>query len=293
VLGRYTGAVYGVLSIIVMIVLFKLMTRALRAYTRKHAFKEENEKAFIRYWQYGYVFAATAICVTVFSGEFQALGITMAFIGSIMGWMLSAPIKNIAGWIFLVASKPLKVGDRVIFGDVTGDVTDITMNFVVMDQVGGTTVGEDNSGRGVLIPMSWVFDQVVNNYSMELPSDEVEKKYLLDEVVVRLTYDSDWNEAERILKESAMEVTADAISDTGEEPYIRAEFFPSGVFMRIRYRVAPTDRQRTWSEIVRRCSQKLDESDKVFYSFNKSNVFVNFRSRVPSLPNHESGGENG
>jgi small-conductance mechanosensitive channel len=214
------------------------------------------------------------------------LGITMAFIGSIMGWMLSAPIKNIAGWIFLVASKPLKVGDRVIFGDVTGDVTDITMNFVVMDQVGGTTVGEDNSGRGVLIPMSWVFDQVVNNYSMELPSDEVEKKYLLDEVVVRLTYDSDWDEAKRILKESA-------ISDTGEEPYIRAEFFPSGVFMRIRYRVAPTDRQRTWSEIVRRCSQKLDESDKVFYSFNKSNVFVNFRSRVPSLPNHESGGENG
>lgn len=265
-----------------MIVILKLMTRALRSYTRKHAFKEENEKAFIRYWQYGYVFAATAICATVFSGEFQALGITMAFVGSIMGWMLSAPIKNIAGWIFLVASKPLKVGDRVIFGDVTGDVTDITMNFVVMDQVGGTTVGEDNSGRGVLIPMSWVFDRVVNNYSMELPSDEAEKKYLLDEVVVRLTYDSDWDEAELILKESAMEVTADAISDTGEEPYIRAEFFPSGVFMRIRYRVAPTDRQRTWSEIVRRCSQKLDESDKVFYSFNKSNVFVNFRGGVPS-----------
>jgi small-conductance mechanosensitive channel len=286
-LGKYSGIVYGILSIIVMATLFKLMTRSLRAYTRKHAFKEENERTFIRCWQYGYVFAATAICVTAFSGEFQALGITMAFIGSIMGWMLSAPIKNIAGWIFLIASKPLKVGDRVIFGDITGDVTDINMNFIVMDQVGGTTVGEDSSGRGVLVPMSWVFDRVVNNYSMELPSHEAEKKYLLDEVVVRITYDSDWDEAERILKESAMEVTADAISDTGGKPYIRAEFFPSGVFMRIRYKVSPTDRQRTWSEIVRRCSQKLDRSDKVFYSFNKSNVLVNLRGEIPSSLDHE------
>jgi len=286
--GRYSGIVYGFLSVIVMIALFKSMTKALRAYIKKRAFKEENARIFIRYWQYGYIFAATAICVTAFSGEMQALGITMAFIGSIMAWMLSAPIRNIAGWIFLIKSKPLQVDDRVIIGGVTGDVVDITMNHIILDQVGGTVVGEERSGRGALVPMSWVFDQVITNYSMKLPSDESGQKYLLDEIVARVTYNSDWNEAETILEEAAREVTADAIAETGEEPYIRAEFFPSGVFMRLRYRVAPTDRQRVWSEITRKASQKLEENDKVFYCFNKSDVFVNVR---PRGSHHQNGGQ--
>lgn len=286
---KYSGFVYGILSIIVMIVLFKVMIKTLRRYTSKRAFKEENERAFIRRWQYAYVFAATAICVTAFSAEMQALGITMAFIGSIMAWMLSAPVKNMAGWLFLVISKPFKVRDRIIIGGVTGDVLDVSMNFIVLDQVGGTTTGEEKSGRGVLVPMQWLFNYLINNYSMKLSSDTEGQKYLLDEVMVRINYDSDWDEAERILKEVAKEVTADAVTETGEEPYIRAEFFASGVFMRIRYRVAPTDRQRVWSEIVRRVAERLTESDRVSYCFNKSNVFVSQRfSGTPVPPQHPS-----
>jgi small-conductance mechanosensitive channel len=286
---KYSGFVYGVMSIIVMIVLFRVMTKTLRRYTRKRAFKEENERAFIRHWQYAYVFAATAICVTAFSAEMQALGITMAFIGSIMAWMLSAPVKNMAGWLFLVISKPFKVRDRIIIGGVTGDVLDVSMNFIVLDQVGGTTTGEEKSGRGVLVPMQWLFNYIINNYSMKLPSDMEGQKYLLDEVMVRITYDSEWDEAERILKEVAREVTADAVAETGEEPYIRAELFASGVFMRIRYRVAPTDRQRVWSEIVRKIAVRLTESDRVSYCFNKSNVFVSQRfGDSPVPPQHPS-----
>ena len=285
---KYNGFVYGFLSVIVIMTLFKLMTKALRAYTSKHAFKEENARAFIRYWQYGYIFAATAIVVTAFSGEIQALGITMGFIGSIMAWMLSAPVRNMAGWLFLIISKPLKVGDRIIVAKYTGDVLDITMNFIVLNQVGGTTVGEDKSGRNVLVPTSFLFGQIINNYSMKLPSDEAGQKYLLDEVMVRITYNSDWDEAEQILNEAAREVTADVIAETGEEPHIRAVFFPSGVFMRARYKVAPTDRQRVWSEIVKRVTDKIAESDKVFYCFNKSNVFVNYRKGGTHPPQHPS-----
>jgi small-conductance mechanosensitive channel len=274
---KYNGFVYGIASVIVMIVLFKLMTKMLRQYTTKHAFREENERSFIRRWQYGYIFAAAAICVTAFSGEIQAMGITMGFIGSIMAWMLSAPIRNMAGWLFLVISRPFKIGDRIIMGGVTGDIVDINLNFVVMNQVGGTTTGEEKSGRGVYLPTQWLFGHIINNYSMELPSDAAGKKYLLDEIVVRITYDSDWNEAERILKEVAGELAAEASAETGEKPYIRAEFFPSGVHMRIRYMVAPTDRQRMWSEIIKQVAERLDKSDKVSYAFNKSNVFVNYR----------------
>ena len=275
--AKYNGFVYGFVSVIVMVVIFKVMTKMLRRYTEKRAFKEENERAFIRRWQYGYIFVSAAICMTAFSGELQAMGITMGFIGSIMAWMLSAPIRNMAGWLFLVISKPFKIGDRIIMGGVTGDIVDINLNFVVMNQVGGTITGEEKSGRGVYLPTQWLFSNIINNYSMELASDSAVKKYLLDEIVVRITYDSDWDEAERILKEIAGELSAEATAETGEEPYIRAEFFPAGVNMRIRYMVAPTDRQRMWSEIAKKVAERLDKNDKVSYAFNRSDVFVNYR----------------
>jgi small-conductance mechanosensitive channel len=232
--------------------------------------------------------------VTAFSGEIQALGITMAFIGSIMAWMLSAPVKNMAGWLFLVISRPFEVGNRIIMGGVTGDVTDITMNHIILNQVGGTTTGEDKSGRGVMLPTQWLFSYIINNYSMELPSDSAGKKYLLDEVIVRITYESEWDEAEKILMEVAEEHTAKAIEEIGKKPYIRAEFFPSGVNMRIRYMVAPTDRQRTWSEIVKQVAYRLDRNEKVSYAFNKSDIFVNYRKGDAYPPQHPevlSGGE--
>jgi len=283
---KYRGFVYGILSIIVIIIIFKVMTGLLRRYSKKHAFKEEHAIAFLRYWQYGYIFTATIVVVIAFSGEIQTLGITLGFISSIMAWMLSAPVRNMAGWLFMVATKPFKVGDRIIIGGYTGDVTDITINYIVFDQVGGTTVGEDKSGRGVLIPTSWLFDQLINNYSMKLASDEVENKYLLDEVLVRITYDSNWDIAEQILINTASEVTAKVIAETGQEPYLRAEFFPSGVFMRIRYMVAPTDRQRVWYEMVKRISQRIEESESVSYCLNKANVIVGYPESQPYPPQH-------
>lgn len=300
--GKYSGFVYGVLSIIIMVALFKIMTRFIRSYAKKHYDNEDYITAFVRYWQYGYIFVAVVICMTAFSGEMEALGITMAFLGSIMGWMLSAPIRNMAGWLFLIMSKPLKVGDRIIVGGTTGDVVDINMNFIVLDQVGGTTIGEERSGRGIHVPTSFLFNYIINNYSMKLQSDTTDTKHLLDEVMVRITYDSDWDEAERIVKESAKEVTADIVADTGEEPYIRAEFFPSGVFMRVRYNVAPKERQRVWSEIVKKVTEKIEKSDKVFYCINRANVMVNYpedgqlpppQSLLCNIPNRQEVKKNG
>jgi len=290
---KYRGFIYGILTIIIITILYKIMMMLLRKYAKKHDFSEEHITSFLRYWQYSYFFIASIIVVVSFSGEIQALGITLGFIGSIMAWMLSAPVKNMAGWLFLVITRPFKVGDRVIIGDNLGDVIDITVNYIVLDQVGGTTVGEDKSGRGVLVPTAWLFDRLINNYSMKLPSDEGERKFLLDEVLVRITYDSNWDIAEKILLECAKEVTADVIAEANQEPYLRAEFFPSGVFMRIRYLVAPTDRQRVWYEIVKRISQKINESDKVSYGFNKANVIVSLPEGKNYPPQHPSWFNNG
>lgn len=49
-----------------------------------------------------------------------------------------------------------------------------------------------------------------------------------------------------------------------------------------------TDRQRVWYEIVKRISQKINESEDVSYGFNKANVIVNPPNKKPYPPQHPS-----
>lgn len=101
---------------------------------------------------------------------------------------------------------------------------------ILLGEVGGTVGGEESSNRGILIPNAALFDQMVINYAV---SDDT--KYILDEVPVRVSYDSDYKLAEQTLINCAQDVTTEIIEDTGKAPEVRAEFFDSGVYMRLRY----------------------------------------------------------
>ena len=65
---------------------------------------------------------------------------------------------------------------------------------------------------------------MVINYAV---SDDT--KYILDEVPVRVSYDSDYKLAEETLINCAQEVTKEIIEETGKAPEVRAEFFDSGL----------------------------------------------------------------
>jgi hypothetical protein len=99
--------------------------------------------------------------------------------------------------------------------------------------------------------------------------------FILDEVVIRITYDTDWEEAEQILLAAAREVTREVIAQTGQEPYVRADMYDYGVYMRLRFMTRATDRQRTTYEIVKRvfqdfqCSARVDFAIPYIYSFRK------------------------
>jgi len=92
--------------------------------------------------------------------------------------------------------------------------------YVVLDQVGGAVGSEEAVGRDILVPNAMLFSQVVINYTVKQ-----ESSYMLDEVVVRVTYDSDMQKAEAILIEAARKVTGDIIAATKQEPYIRSDMY--------------------------------------------------------------------
>ncbi|HUT33502.1 MAG TPA: ParB N-terminal domain-containing protein [Planctomycetota bacterium] len=206
-------------------------------------------------------------------GVLGAIGVVAAgFAGLLLGWSLQAPVSGVAAWVLVTLKRPFRISDRVLFPSIglLGDVKSIGLMYTVLDQVGGAIGSEDAIGRNILIPNAMLFSQVAINYT-----PKAEAAYFLDEVVVRITYDSDWDTAEQTLLDAAREVTADVIKETGHQPYIRSDMWDYGILMRLRYMTMAKDRPRITHEIVRHIFKALQLNPRVdiampfVYSFRK------------------------
>ncbi len=221
----------------------------------------------------------------------ESLGtIFAAFGGMFLGWSLQGPISGLAAWLLVSVIRPFSVGDRVQLPSygLVGDIVNISPLYTILNQVGGSVGSEEPANRTVLVPNALLFSALVINYTPKDQKEliEMSKKrnlktklasaFMLDEFVLRLSFDSDWDEAEKILLDAAKEVTADVIKKTGQEPYIRADMSDwYGVYMRLRFMTVATDRPRIIHEISKRVFKSIQESKNVdlaipyIYSFRK------------------------
>lgn len=239
----YRSLVLVILTLIVLINLKAYLTRTMKRKLKENAFLEENATSFLKVWNGSWKFIITILVIMAMSGSLRLLGLTAGFFGMMLGWSLQQPVTGIAAWLMIILKKPFKIGDRVIIAGITGDVTGITLTHVILNQVGGSIGGEEKSGRGILIPNAILFQNTIINYTLD-------QEYMLDEVPVRLTFDSDWNRAKELMIAAAGEVTRDIIAKTGEEPFIRAEFLDWGILVRLRYKTIPAKRQELSTYII-------------------------------------------
>lgn len=223
----------------------------------------------------GFLAALVVVITLLYSiGVLHAFGVMAAgFAGLLLGWSLQAPVSGIAAWALVTIKRPFRVGDRVLFPTLglNGDVKQVGLMYTVLDQVGGAIGSEEAIGRDILIPNAMLFNQVAVNYT-----PKAQAAYFLDEVVIRLTYDSEWDSAEKIMIDAAREVTADIIRETGQEPYIRSDIWDYGILLRLRYMTMAKDRPRITHEIVKRIFKAVQRDPRVdmaipyVYSYRKS-----------------------
>ena len=259
---RYISVVWMVLVVIGTVIVYFRLTSQLRKFTDARAYKPENADRFFFAWRYMFMFSMGALIIFLFSDVFGIIGLSLAFIMTLMGWGIRNPIMNLAAWLLIILQKPYRIGDRVILGTTIGDVRDISITYTQLDQVGGTIGGEEKSGRSVLIPNQHLFRWNVINYTRD-------EKYILDEIIIRLTYRSDITRAEQIMCQQAAEVTAEICQETGEAPYVRFEFIPSGVVGKLRYRVPAVKRQSTSTLIVERISKAFRHEAQIEFAYVK------------------------
>lgn len=100
-------------------------------------------------------------------------------------------ISSVFAWLIIISRRPFKIGDRVIISGVKGDVINITLTHIFLDEVSGTIDEEEESGRTVMLSASIIFEQEIINYTEK-------DSYILDEVIITITYESDLDKAEKI-----------------------------------------------------------------------------------------------
>ena len=278
--SQHRGLLLSVITIATLLLVKAVLTYPLKAYVYKRALKKANADNFMLTWTFAWIIIIVIFGVISLSGSIQALGISAGFLGMIVGWSLQAPVTGVAAWLMLILKRPFRIGQRVIIAGIKGDVEDITLTHVILNQVGGTVTGEERSGRGILIPNAILFSQTITNYTFDV-------EYILSEVPVRITFQSDWDEAEKILVGAAKQVTADTIRATDEEPYIRAELFDAGVLMRLRYKTTPEDYAKNVSDIVRIIHKGFSKNDKVEFCYPHSEVLYSLKNPPPVVTSGE------
>jgi small-conductance mechanosensitive channel len=273
----YRPAITAALTILILWVVYKVSTKMLRRYLRRKPLKAENVERFFFAWRYVWVGIGVIFLLVGFSGSFTALGISAAFLGLVLGWSLQAPVTGIAAWLMILVKRPFRIGDRIIISGIIGDVVDITLTHVIVNQAGGTVGGEEKSGRGVLIPNAILFQQIIHNYSFE-------SQYILDEVPVLITYESDLDAAEGICRTAATEVTQDIIKQTGKEAFTRVELADSGIRIHLRYQSVAVERQKIGSEIVRAIVREFNKTDQVEFAYPHTEVLYRPKTDLGITP---------
>jgi small-conductance mechanosensitive channel len=102
-------------------------------------------------------------------------------------------VANLAGWAFIVWSRPFDVGDRVQVGPHAGDVIDLHLFQFTLNEIGNWVDADQSTGRIIHVPNGKVLSEPIANYDKGF-------RYIWSEIPVTVTFESDWKKAKEILE---------------------------------------------------------------------------------------------
>ena len=220
-----------------------------------------------------YVFALFFIIIVVFSyyNNWGEIGFVAGLLTVALGWALQKPISGIFAWLILITSRPFRIGDRIIICDIIGEVSDITLTHIFLEEIGGTIEGEEKSGRTIIVPTSIIFEREVTNFTER-------DNYILDDVTAAITYESNIDNAEKIMISSVKKIMKPfwekIPKKTYKEPITRLKFNDSGVNVTIRYLTLTELRNKISTDITREIHKNIIKSKDVKFAYPHAEVLL-------------------
>ena len=266
-INEITGISYEVQKNIFLTLIIFLILWVLRVIVLKVVFRRTKDVKTRYNWKSTLSYVIPLLGVIIILGVWlksvSNLGAFLGIFSAGLAIALKDPVTNIAGWAFIMARKPFKVGDRIQIGGNAGDVIDIRLFQFTLLEIGNWVDADQSTGRIIHIPNEKVFLESQANFSTGF-------EYIWNEVPVLLTFESDWKTGKSILqeivkkhaehlsehvKEKIMEASKKfMIFYTHLTPIVYTSVKNSGVLLTIRYLTNPRKRRGSenaiWEEIL-------------------------------------------
>lgn len=157
---------------------------------------------------------AIGIAFSVVVGDIRALVGSFGLIGLALSWALQTPIESFTGWLMNTFRRYYTVGDRILVGDVFGDVYRIDFLSTTVWEIGspyqaGFVNAEQPTGRLVTFPNNEILTGTVINLTGDFP-------YVWDELDVVVANESDIPLTMNVLKTIATETIGDYMKKPAE-----------------------------------------------------------------------------
>jgi small-conductance mechanosensitive channel len=134
---------------------------------------------------------------------------SFAIVGAGLAIALQDVVKDIVGWLIILQKRPFSLGQRIAIGPYTGDVIDIGLLRTALLEVGTSPLDTlERTGKTLYIPNALVLTHQVLNYNTT--SD-----FTRSELLLTVTYESNWKKAETILKD----ILASETNEFAEKEY--------------------------------------------------------------------------
>jgi len=223
------------------IIISTVKRRLLQKATSKH--QVSNIKIFTRMMNMTLYLVIILFAIFSFTGSLAGFGVVAGLLTAALGFALQKPITGIAAWIMVIVKRPFNIGDRIKIGEVKGEVYDISLTHIYIDEVGGLINTEELSGRNIMVPNYLLFEQSIINYTMI-------NEYVLGEVETGITYESNLGKAMEIVEKIALKHTKEHIKSTKKELKIRVSMDTTGVKIKSRFFAPVKSIQKISSDIT-------------------------------------------
>jgi small-conductance mechanosensitive channel len=274
ILEPYKEIIELIFAIIIVFFIFTIIISVLKKQLLKKVKRKKqvsNVIAFFGIIRLLFIFLLVIIVIIAYYGNWGDVGFIAGLLTVALGMALQKPIGSIFAWLIIVTQRPFGIGDRVVISNIRGDVVDISLFHIYLEEVGGTIDGEEKSNRSVILPTSIIFEQEVINYNKK---DE----YILDEVTVAITYESNLEKAEKIMNDAVGKIMVPLWETFHKriplKSHTRLKFKDSGIDVTVRYYSIVTKRNAISTDIIREILKQIRKTKDVEIAYPHTQVLL-------------------
>ncbi len=222
------------------------------------------------------------ILISIWAGNGKQWATLFSLLGAGIALALHEVLLNIAGWVYIMARRPYREGDRIELGNVRGDVIDIRLFQTTLLEIGNWVGGDQSTGRLVNLPHGQIFKNPLYNYTKGF-------EFLWNEMSILVTFESNWEKARKILLKCGEEESKDVQEKVKKEiermsreyliyyrkftPIVYTEIGESGIKLTLRYLTEAKERRIVEDKLSRKILTEIGKTPDVVLAYPTYRIY--------------------